>query len=646
MADITRDSLNLPARYEKLVFQRNRNVLDMELNEMQDIARINRYYSDRFFGTQATFQDHVIAKSVDSLRVEGENGTDDEVLIRAGEAIVWGYLIKVDSDFTLTLPSSSGDEYSIVYMSITEATYTAIDDSGIAVSSLGETAQRRKLVVTFAAANQDTLPADSGAEPWAGTSGTRHAILAFVYRDATPNPIFDHYVLDKRVFSPQIQAAIDRNTLVTIDAGGGISWDLATDTLTVRGVRIKHPFGNLNGSAGADEWLSGDGVGPTFEAVLADGEALGFRRVTGDPNSGFRRHHLQADIGGVITWGIPDDPATTDPTYAKAEIFDYDHSSDIDDDLWIFAVRITDAIYLRSGVVLQDGEQCVAWTESPTLTSSSSSFPLRRFKSAFGSLGAQFDSFGLLAMSIARMDEIWDGAFEFDDIATSSATGAAGARWWYQDNDGDFPDRIAFTLGASLGAAGIGKYISMRPQPASTAGAFQLIQKNIDGSGFLKFSTDGDWIFALEFNIRVSVQLSTSNGDAFWIGLRQDSTTSFNDLGLIGFRKDNSSARWQAVAGPNGGSITTTPIGPTTVLANEIVEFKLVVECQGGATQATFLCNGGADGIVTYDSLDGIPDDEQLDLFAAVEYTGGGTSEFWAVSPIRVQFRVSNELFS
>lgn len=196
MADVTQNTFSESKKYVKTIFQRNRNVLDSELNELQDDARVMGYRElQSVFGTT-----ELVVSSSTSLKVTG--GTN-QITVSAGVGLAYGYLVSQTSPLNVTsLTTPGGARTDCVWLSISESEIDSVADTAIAAPALGETTRRSKLIVGWGVLENSLVPPASTGEPWSG--GTVYIRVALLSRTASA-VINDVMVYDrKRLFRQSI----------------------------------------------------------------------------------------------------------------------------------------------------------------------------------------------------------------------------------------------------------------------------------------------------------------------------------------------------------------------------------------------------------------------------------------------------------
>jgi hypothetical protein len=203
MADILRDSFDEGNRFAKVIYQRNKNILDAELNESQDNLRVDKYRSAYAIAGDG---------SPDAgLAVQASGGTNT-VTLTAGTFQASGYHLLFPSDLvfnSLTTNPGPGARTDILYIAVSEA--EVADPSPIA--ELGETTRRRKVIAQFAVAEGDDIPQNSELEIWQG--GTRYIALASLLRPAGNATLSQSQVTDLRGLMPgeALKHITNRNAL-------------------------------------------------------------------------------------------------------------------------------------------------------------------------------------------------------------------------------------------------------------------------------------------------------------------------------------------------------------------------------------------------------------------------------------------------
>lgn len=285
MAELSVDFTNDQSRFEAVLIQRGRDVLDGELNDMQRIGRIRCYRSamvqDNDDGRRAGRWARCRCSGIEIV----PGGNPDEIDIQPvalggasyGVIEFRGYTFELTSAITLTGVAAAGAvaEWQQIYFTIEETEVSGADDGSIVVDKLGETARRIRLDVTFAlgAVNTDTASALATLEePWEG--GTKVCLLGLLNRAAlaalpvTAAQLQPHWRVPSTVARFQ-----DRNMLmcpVSPAVESYVSWDSATGDLEFVNVGLC-VFGQPN-TEGTPRALMRSFASTPIN--IADGEAL------------------------------------------------------------------------------------------------------------------------------------------------------------------------------------------------------------------------------------------------------------------------------------------------------------------------------------------------------------------------------------
>jgi hypothetical protein len=189
VADTTKDSFNESLLHTKVVFQRGKDVLDFELNEFQDILRIQQYRS-----LVAQSGNLNPGSNDDGYLVVG-TGEANSVTVKAGSLFCDGIPIILTEDLTydaFTTYGGGGFIYDTVYLMVSEQ--ETADPASIV--QLGETTRRRKLFLELGHVTGVDLPPDSLQAVWEG--GTRYFALARIKRVGAIADIDEDDVVDLR----------------------------------------------------------------------------------------------------------------------------------------------------------------------------------------------------------------------------------------------------------------------------------------------------------------------------------------------------------------------------------------------------------------------------------------------------------------
>lgn len=174
MGNVTKDSYQESNLHTKVVFQRGKDVVDFELNEFQDILRVQQYRAlvAESGGLNPGSND-------DGYLVVG-TGAVNAVTLRAGTLFCDGIPIVLTEDIVYNELATNGGGSPVsntIYLQVSEQ---EIPDPAM-VPQLGETSKRRKLFVEVAHVVGTTLPVDEPPVIWQG--GTRYFPLARITRN-------------------------------------------------------------------------------------------------------------------------------------------------------------------------------------------------------------------------------------------------------------------------------------------------------------------------------------------------------------------------------------------------------------------------------------------------------------------------------
>jgi len=205
MADITKESYNEANRFSKILFQRGKDVIDFELNEFQDVQRINIYRALKA-GFQLPTSPQVAGSNDNGWLVTG-TGANNEVTIGEGFLFPDGISLINPAAFAFNgLSTNNGGNPRI------DVVYVRLEEQEVAdpntVAELGETSRRRQLVPSIgvvegtpaASPVAPSLPADSSTEIWEG--GVRYYALAEILRPDGQDNIDAGDVTDLRLLLP------------------------------------------------------------------------------------------------------------------------------------------------------------------------------------------------------------------------------------------------------------------------------------------------------------------------------------------------------------------------------------------------------------------------------------------------------------
>lgn len=218
MADVVKDSYSEALQQTKVLFQRGRDVIDFELNELQDILRVVAF---RQFlnGIQKQNGSYLLnpGSNDDGYLVVGTSA-NNSVTLKAGVLFCDGFPIILGSDATFSGFTTAGAPR-------TDTVYLSVFESEVAdpaqVSQLGETTKRRKLTITVnvSITGLAGVPSNSSLEIFQG--GVHYFAIANVTRRNGDPQILSTDVVDLRGVLPpsfiknlQLQTSGKGSTLV------------------------------------------------------------------------------------------------------------------------------------------------------------------------------------------------------------------------------------------------------------------------------------------------------------------------------------------------------------------------------------------------------------------------------------------------
>lgn len=225
MADVTQVSFVESDSHHEVVFQKGRDVVDYELNELGDLLRVLIYRS-----LQASSGDGWAT----GCRITATGGSN-EVQIGLGILSADGLTYRRASNTTLAMPAppGSGSRVDTIYLRVQES---EIDDPH-PLASVGVLSRRKRVTFAFVVAQGTTL--SSTGDPWSGgtyylslaqvtrTSGAGAAIILSgdIAHQVRPNP---------QAITTQITTVSDgRVSAVNGGTGGVFETDLKTLTMDV-----------------------------------------------------------------------------------------------------------------------------------------------------------------------------------------------------------------------------------------------------------------------------------------------------------------------------------------------------------------------------------------------------------------------------
>ncbi len=271
MASITKDSYDETKGNTKVLYQKGRDLVDFELNEAQDIQRVSRSrQADAAFMAGASLLDFT------ALQPTG-TGASNDITIASGRVYVNGESVDITGGLlsalggTLTTNNSGSDRYDYVYLELVESEISASTDPDMAISSLGETARRRRIVATWQV-SEGSVPPASASGPL--RSATKRITVARLFRADTVAAIGADDVMDIRPITLPSLLQLKSRLILYLTDNATIEFNAFTNTLNIRdegatsdlteGARIGTPDNSVVGT------ISG-------QFTLTDGDALVWR---------------------------------------------------------------------------------------------------------------------------------------------------------------------------------------------------------------------------------------------------------------------------------------------------------------------------------------------------------------------------------
>lgn len=393
--DVTRDSYDESKNYVEVVFQRNKDVLDAELNELQRNIRVTSYR-----GFRAALGDS--GGAIGSGFAVQANGMANQLVFKAGVYIFLGYSLELLSDFTyggLTTPGANRTDTA--WVSIQEDFIDPGVDPNIAAAPLGETTQRKRLIVTVGVTeNSSGTPDDgSGGMPFRSTATVRAAKLATIYRTMAVATITQAMIVDRRVQVAQALGARDRNTFFTSTS---ITWD-GTD-LVITGLQVRMPAQGSSSSV----VISGSAT-----VAPSDGQGIGWI-------GGSYPYRRQLQVATNLT--APEAAAQSPISVGNL------HTMAVDDNVMLIGIRSGNNILLRDGTVLRPGDRLGGWGSAPSYINPNSSHqPMLRFFDSDNKLRSTIDHNGFPGGEYVEMSEHWTGGYSGGPYNFSNSYSV----WWY-----------------------------------------------------------------------------------------------------------------------------------------------------------------------------------------------------------------------
>jgi hypothetical protein len=391
--DYTRDSFQEGQTYAEVVFQRNKDILDSELNELQRIMRVTTYR-----GLRIAVGDTGGANGI-GFAVQA-NGVANQLTVKAGLYLFIGYAIEMLTDYTITgLSTPGGNRTDTVYLKLTEQWIDDSTDASIAAAPLGQTTQRKQVVVTLGVnENSTTTPDDgSGKLPW--NSGViRAAQIATLYRTTGVATITSSQIVDRRIQLAGALAARDRNTFWTSTL---LKWD--GTTLTITGLQVR----TLDQGGSSSVFISGNTT-----VTPADGDGIGW---VGTSTSLYRRQLTGTGTTDLqATEGATSSPITNAPLWSMA----------MNDNVMLLGARVGNNILLRGGEILRSGDRLGNWGAAPSYVNPTATEfgPTLRFLDASGNVRGLFDHNGYPTGRRTELREEWVGGTSTSAVNIASIT--------------------------------------------------------------------------------------------------------------------------------------------------------------------------------------------------------------------------------
>lgn len=197
MAEIVKNFTDNFSRYEQVLFQRGRVLIDGELNEIGRLERMQRHRGDtieQFLDMPGQGSSRMATPTLKNIKilVGEQSGVDDNdvkivpytdgslPLIQA-----FGYVWQMTEDETLTTDPNPGpgNSFQQIYFIITETEITAAAEAAIKIDDLGETARRVMINVEWKIGRlnidegDDEVPSPA---PW--DAGRRKFLVATIHR--------------------------------------------------------------------------------------------------------------------------------------------------------------------------------------------------------------------------------------------------------------------------------------------------------------------------------------------------------------------------------------------------------------------------------------------------------------------------------
>jgi hypothetical protein len=654
MADITRDSFDFTKRFQKVVHQVGRAVIDSELNEAQDIGRINSYRLARPRGDINLWEQNQAVALDSGLKVI-KSGTDDQVLIPAGSYNLGGYIVVLSTAVAVTLTTASG----CVYAQLTESEIDGTADTSIVYRALGETTRRTKLNVSFVFSSDQEAYSTGLTQPW--EAETAKFLFCHVYRAAT-GAVADADIVQRLRFPADVEAAQDRGVVMWFAAGGYVHCTGAivggTFTVAISKLRFMLP--------GMHPYVDGGGAGiPAYYEingswVLSAGQALVMQADTDAVHGSTRTGQaLRRVAGATEIQVITPDAATAlgltlleDGSHVVAKAVSLSLAN-LDSRFFMIAYCPTpssgmaDLAILRNNVVVRSGDVCTAFAKQPAIQGTEPALgnPIEARYTAAGILTSVVDCFGF-ETQVQRQQHLWAGV-------SASTLVTCDPSW-------EFLSTAASSCGINAESAyshANGRCVQLGTTDGNTANMAALVRHYGD-INWIPGNSSRRVVAALEFELACSEALAVNNSLTFFFGLFEISVgvggvSRIPDLigaTPAGFAicKNQGSANLKAYVG-NGtiGTFTDTGVTKSTwpsAASCKIVFGRQVVKDVDGDWQDGILFYVDGNLVASHhhaESTDYTPPGTYslVLVLCARAATGGGTGGVIRLSPVTLSWK-------
>lgn len=230
MADLTTDFFIEANERVKVLFQRGRDLVEAELNESQDIARVLRRR------TFASIFGHGFISTAYKIL---PSGNANEILIEAGNALIQGEHLENPSQFPVQNLTTPGvDRQDIVYLKVREIEIDSVTDPTILLPDIGETARRVKLEwEVIVDEGSVVLPTTTGD---IHDGGIHYELIGYLFRLAATPVITTAQISDNRTIIGFVFLNEDKNLEVV--GGGDVAYASGTGQVSFTApIRIIQP---------------------------------------------------------------------------------------------------------------------------------------------------------------------------------------------------------------------------------------------------------------------------------------------------------------------------------------------------------------------------------------------------------------------